>query len=212
MGHSEILIFVAIIATSQVSSVVISSPQITNWGTWGPWQYCPPGTFAESFQLNTEARLLVGDDTALNGIRLFCGDPKKPDTAVITSSVGQFGEWGKVYNCNPGVLDGFQLRVEPAQGSGDDTATNNARFFCSSNPTGFIEGDGLSFGEWSTAQHCFNNQGICGIRTQVEVTPDGAGENCKKMTNLNIKLEKLFCAIHNISKCEIFNYNNYNSY
>lgn len=182
MRNSGIIVLfaLAIYGTTSISGTVITSPQITNWGDWGPWQYCPPGRYVEAFQLNTEPKLTIGDDTALNGIRLFCGDAKNPDTAVITSSMGPFGEWGKVFSCSQGTLYGFQMRVEPFQGSGDDTASNNIRFFCSASQNDFIEGDGLNWGDWTEPQFCLEKQAICGIRTQVEWTPEGETD-CKRV-------------------------------
>ncbi|CAL8129055.1 unnamed protein product [Orchesella dallaii] len=142
-----------------------------NWGNWGRFQRCPFGSYAQGFQLKTEPyQGLFTDDTALNSVKLFCGDPYRPDTAVLTSTEGPWGEWGSVFSCYPGFLNGFQLRVEEYQGSGDDTATNNVRFFCTSlpNPSDYVEGDGLTYGSWSQAQHCYSNQVICGLQTQIE--------------------------------------------
>ncbi|ODM92215.1 Vitelline membrane outer layer protein 1 [Orchesella cincta] len=153
------------------ANINITSPPITNWGDWGRFQRCPFGRYAQGFQLKTEANLgLFQDDTALNSIKLFCGDPYRPDTAVLTSTEGEFGKWGNIYSCYPGFLNGFQLRVEEYQGSGDDTATNNVRFYCTNLPTpnDYIEGDGLSYGSWGQTQHCYSNQVISGIQTQVE--------------------------------------------
>lgn len=63
------------------------------------------------------------------------------------------------------------MRVEGPQGPADDTATNNIRVFCSY-PNGIIEqmkeGDGLTYGSWSAAQQCNQNQAVCAIQTQNE--------------------------------------------
>ncbi|ODM88801.1 Vitelline membrane outer layer protein 1 [Orchesella cincta] len=153
------------------ANINITSPPFTNWGEWGPLDHCPSGKMAQGFQLRTQPNQFLEDDTGLNTIRLFCGDPYREDTKVITSIPGQFGDWGSVYTCFPGVLNGFQLRSESNRGeNGDDTAANNIRFFCSSlsNPNDFIEGDGNSWGDWTQAQRCGNNKGICAIQTQMD--------------------------------------------
>lgn len=81
--------------------------------------------------------------------------------------LSSFGEWSHAMYCPTGVLTSFQIRVEPHQGLfGDDTAVNNIKFRCSSNPT--LEGPGTSWGEfggWS--QEC-GDGGICGIETKME--------------------------------------------
>ncbi|CAL8129050.1 unnamed protein product [Orchesella dallaii] len=164
-------ITVCCFSATTLANVNITSPPVTNWGIWGPFQRCPFGSYAQGFQLTTESFYgPFADDTALNSIKLFCGDPFRPDTAVITSTVSPWGEEGNIYSCYPGFLNGFQLRVEENQGSGDDTATNNVRFYCTNLPTpnDYVEGDGLAFGSWGQVQHCYSNQVVCGIQTQVE--------------------------------------------
>ncbi|MBN3297996.1 VMO1 protein, partial [Amia calva] len=98
-----------------------------------------------------------GDDTALNGIRLYCSKPGQP-TAVSTveARAGFFGDWTQTQWCpGSGVLKSFQLRVEQPQGSGDDTAANNISFCCSWG----------EYGSWS--EECPRG-GICGIETKQE--------------------------------------------
>lgn len=148
----------------------ITSPPITDWGNWGILENCPNGTYAQGFQLKTEHNQYLGDDTALNAIKLFCGDPNRPNEPTIMSTEGDFGQWGKVFTCYPGVLNGFQLRVESERGpNGDNTATNNIRFFCSTrDPDDYIQGDGMAWGTWGISRHCYRDQGICGIMTQVQ--------------------------------------------
>ena len=63
-------------------------------------------------------------------------------------------------------MNGFQLRSEDPDRE-DNTAANNLRAFCSASES-YVEGDGLTFGNWTQAQHCDAKQAICGIQTQVE--------------------------------------------
>ncbi|CAL8129058.1 unnamed protein product [Orchesella dallaii] len=151
------------------ANINITSPPVTNWGVWGPFQKCGFG-YVQGFQLKTEPYGgIFSDDTGLNAIKLFCGNPDSFGTPFITSTEGDWGSWGNVYSCYPGYLNGFQLRVEEYQGSSDDTATNNVRFFCTNLAgSNYIEGDGLGFGSWSQIQHCYSDQVICGLQTQME--------------------------------------------
>lgn len=83
------------------------------------------------------------------------------------SSLCSFGEWTNPLYCPSGVLSSFQLRVEPHQGLfGDDTAANNIKFRCSSNPT--LEGTGTEWGEYGYWSEVCADGGICGVETKME--------------------------------------------
>lgn len=84
--------------------------------------------------MKTERGTLL-DWTAVNGVRIFCGNPL--DNVALTSSVGPWGDWKDIFYCgSSGYLVGFQLRVERPGLLSDETATNNIRFFCSNAPAG----------------------------------------------------------------------------
>lgn len=164
-------LFVSLILGVQSTPFNITSPPITDWGEWGSFTRCPSGTYVQGFQLKTQSfQGPFTDDTAVNALRLFCGDPFNTSTPVITSQQGDLGSWGSTYSCYPGYINGFQLRVEPYLGNSDDTATNNLRAFCSNgpDPNYYVEGDGLNFGTWGEVRRCFTDQAICGLQTQVE--------------------------------------------
>ncbi|XP_067232905.1 vitelline membrane outer layer protein 1 homolog isoform X2 [Chanodichthys erythropterus] len=110
---------------------VLSVSNGMSWGSWGHQDMCPTGMYAAGFSLRVEEpSYVVFDESSLNGIRLHCVYSSKGSSgyyASVESSIGNWGEW--TYNrwCLSGFLKAFQLRVEPSQGIGDDTAANNIR-------------------------------------------------------------------------------------
>ncbi|KAK2827581.1 hypothetical protein Q7C36_018507 [Tachysurus vachellii] len=154
------------------------------WGTWGLKEMCPMGYYAAGFSLKVAGyweSLLIGDNTALNGIRLHCvnslkGSGPYTDYATVQSDTGSWGKWTDIQWCNSGMLKSFQLRVEPYQGTAwDDTAANNIKFKCSENDAE-IKGAGMSWGDWGSWSDSCTGTGICGIQTMVE-EPKGVGDD-----------------------------------
>lgn len=89
------------------------------------------------------------------------------------SSVGPWGKWGNKFRCPDlkyGFVTGFQLKVKAPRLIGDESATNNVRFFCTDQNGVFdtIEGDGEENGEWGEPRFCSQGQVVCGIKTQVQ--------------------------------------------
>lgn len=167
LGHFGVLFGFIVLSSA---SYDIANQNLTNWGDWGTYEVCSNGTFAQGFQLKVEESQGCGtDDSALNGIRLYC---RKPNdflslAQIISSSVGQYGSWKHVFLCFPGYITGFGLRVEPElNGLHDNSAANNVRFHCS-NREDFVLGDGMAWGRWMPDQHCNEGDAICGIQTQV---------------------------------------------
>ncbi|XP_070605819.1 vitelline membrane outer layer protein 1-like [Erythrolamprus reginae] len=141
------------------------------WGFWGSNSFCPQG-YADGFSLKVEVPQGSGDDTAVNGIRLHCSDG-----GYIQSAVGPWGAWTRYQYCRSTYyLVSFNLRVEPPQGSGDDTAVNNIQFTCSDGEV--LRGNGENWGtfdKWSS--HCpSSSKGICGMRTRLEIE-QGSGDD-----------------------------------
>ncbi|KAK6326247.1 hypothetical protein J4Q44_G00018920 [Coregonus suidteri] len=134
----------------------LTVPNGEQFGNWTWPEMCPDKLFAVGFMLRVEPEQYGLDDTALNGIRLICAkDKDRSFLYTIESHTGL------------GVLTSFQLRVEHHQGLfGNDTAANNIRFRCSSNPT--LTGAGLDYGEYSLWSQDCGDGGICGIETKME--------------------------------------------
>ncbi|XP_063606981.1 vitelline membrane outer layer protein 1-like [Penaeus indicus] len=163
-----------------------------NWGEWGPQVYCPLGTFAYAFQIKVEGEDHM-DDTAMNGIELFCrapadvgheGQPPKKDAKEfsITSTVQQWGDWKGKRECATGYLTGLRMRSEEDQGFFiDDTAANDLDMQCNWS-TDTLNGGGDHWGDWSSWESCPHNWAICGIETRVEAdsaTDDTALNNVR---------------------------------
>lgn len=90
----------------------------------------------------------------MNGVRFICGNEvTREHQGSITSSQGQWGNWGQIFHCggqSQGYVIGFMTRAEE-QGTAalDETATNNLRILCAGSPNGFMELDGEVWGEWT---------------------------------------------------------------
>ncbi|XP_072517805.1 vitelline membrane outer layer protein 1 homolog [Salminus brasiliensis] len=152
------------------------------WGDWGEKEMCPTGYYAAGFSLKVENPLGVGDDTALNGICLYCVNKYASwpfaNFAEVTSDTGPWGKWTEPKWCKSGKLMSFQLRVEPPKGIRDDTTANNIMFQCSGGEE--LVGGGPNWGSWGGWSKWCRGTGICGILTKVE-KPQGSGDD----TSLN---------------------------
>ncbi|KAK7131679.1 hypothetical protein R3I94_016714 [Phoxinus phoxinus] len=140
------------------------------WGSWGQREFCPTGTYATGFSLMVEEPVFW-DNTALNGIRLYCVSRTKDLSDLnkeisVQSDVGRWGKWTDIKWCPSGFLTAFQLRVQSNQGIEDDTAANNIRFNCSGGS--LPHGDGTDWGEWGNWSPTCMGRGICGLKTRVE--------------------------------------------
>ncbi|XP_043090324.1 vitelline membrane outer layer protein 1-like [Puntigrus tetrazona] len=149
------------------------------FGSWSQREFCPRGTHAAGFSLKVEKRSYgFWDNTALNGIRLYCVSLSKDtdeEVSSIQSNTGNWGQWTEIKWCPSGFLKAFQLRVEPYQGFKDDTAANNIRFNCSGGA--LLQGDGTDQGEWGDWSNACRGRGICGITTMVEEDQGFSGDD-----------------------------------
>jgi len=147
------------------NAYLLYSDNITDAGTY-PHEVdrCPRGSYVDAFQVKTEGWQGPSDDTAMNGLKLYCAGTYH----TVTSVEGKWGKWGKTFTCsNGGVAEGFQMRTEKKSYmiGADNTAANNIRIKCSYNT---VEGDGGSDGKWGEGKTCDNGFAICGLKTQVE--------------------------------------------
>lgn len=157
----------------------IESPRLTNWGDWKQEAMCPPFSWVSAMDLKIEPEQGRGDDSALNAIRLSCSTIDGVHTADITSGEGPWGFYRGKKFCKSGFANGFQLRSEPNQNSGDDAAAIDLMLLCShtdGTTEKIVGGEVLKFGEFTQEQVCPPSTAICGIRTQIE-REQGSGDD-----------------------------------
>ncbi|XP_072000769.1 vitelline membrane outer layer protein 1 homolog [Engystomops pustulosus] len=161
-----VLLLLGTLQNLVAAETIISVPNGAPWGDWGPMETCDEDTVIQGFQLKVEkprGRLI--DDTALNGIALYCTKNSSWEVVkIIKSAEGPFGTWRPVIWCHSGFLKNFTLRVE-FKVRGDNTAANNIKFTCSDGSV--VEGNGLSWGTYGPWSYdC--NKGLRGIQTKVQ--------------------------------------------
>merc|ERR1712072_469563 len=111
-----------------------------------------------------------GDDSGLNGVKLFCHLG-----GAVTSKTQIWGSWGDRKDCpgsnNPVI--GFRIKIEGNQGGGDDTAANTMDLYCQRG--GSITGDAVTaYGDWSDWLKCPDGMAVVGLQTRVEGNQGGA--------------------------------------
>jgi len=153
-------------------------------GSWGSWQacydFCPAGSFTYSVILRSESTQGAGDDTAMNGIAIACYNRTNGAyQGYVTSNAGYWGNWVAWANVNPYYTNNpfvsGKMKIEPSQGSGDDTAANIAALK-SINGVWIQPDANTSWGSWNSETACPSGSAICGINTRVEST-QGSGDD-----------------------------------
>jgi hypothetical protein len=101
------------------------------------------------------------------------------DGAIHAPDGGPWGEWGPWQHCpSNSYADAFRIRVQPPQGSGDDTALNGIQLLCrdrfTTDLTATIASSQGTLGDWSHVSVCVDGL-LAAYRLKVE-TPM-AGDN-----------------------------------
>ncbi len=147
-----------------------SAPNALPWGQWSNKFSCPVGSYVGGYSMRVEPPQGRGDDTALNAIALHCYDRGGYRVAKLVPHPGIWGNWGREAHCPPGTYArGFQLKVEPLQGTGDDTGANSLKFICGNNydfPTEIEASGGGTWGNWHVP--LFSTGAICAVRVKFE--------------------------------------------
>ncbi|XP_076836134.1 vitelline membrane outer layer protein 1-like [Brachyhypopomus gauderio] len=105
------------------------------------------------------------------------GGIERTNTGLITVGNGQtWGSWGDAEVCPLGTYaTGFSLKVEPSQGSGDDTAMNGVALRCTTqlyNDCSYesystVRSETGSWGKWTRNKWCTNGY-LVAFQLQVE--------------------------------------------
>lgn len=94
------------------------------WGDWGQWKMCPSGKYIGGANVRFETPQGVGDDTALNGLALYCVDRYWRGGETVVVNYGMWGNWkGWEYSMGK-FINSARVRFEDPVGGGDDTAWN----------------------------------------------------------------------------------------
>jgi len=140
------------------------------WGSWGDIAQCAPGEAITGMRLKSESYQGGGpndDDSAVNAVRFYCGKSGGGAAHELISKEGAKGGWDSVKRCRNSRVVGFQMRIEPDQGSGDDTAMNNLRIICESGEV--HEGEGQRpWGTWGPQYICPSGLVATGFVSKVE--------------------------------------------
>lgn len=164
--------------TSVAKHEVVSwmySPRKTNFGNWRQVEMCADNSWVGGMRLKIEpAQGEYEDDTALNGIQLYCVNMDWILSGHISSARGPWGTYGSSKYCTQGFAHGYKLRAQNGQGAGDDVGAVDFQLQC----TNFNGGISyvinsyyrhrLNWGTWSAEQNCPSKTAVCGITTQVE--------------------------------------------
>jgi len=137
--------------------------QMTYWGDWHNWQYCPGNSYAVKLQTRIEDYHDDQDDTAMNAISLRCNDGSQ---TTITSGQSGWGGWKtESHKCEGGFYGGM-ARIERYEEDQDDTATNAIRLKCRDSQ--WYKSGESGWGTWTQATYCPAGYRIIGIQTQIE--------------------------------------------
>lgn len=100
------------------------------WGSWGAYKMCPVDFYVDGAQVKFEKRsfLGIGDDTALNGLRIHCRSNLNSASEWVTVHKGQWGTWRTPETRSDKFVKYAKIRFQSPQGKGDDTAWNGLKF------------------------------------------------------------------------------------
>ena len=153
------------------------------WGSWHVEEKCARNSYAYALALKVEPEQSGGflgrgkDNSALNGVKLYCMDPKtKEEKGDITSGVGGLGSWTKQKSCfkKNDLLTGYRFRAEgPARRKGDRIFGVSIDVRCQSGS--YINGEEFKldqgkwgeWGRWSSETSCPTGSAVCGIQTKI---------------------------------------------
>jgi hypothetical protein len=146
-----------------------------NFGSWRPWKMCGGATFVTGYAMQVEGNQGGGDDTALNGVKIFCDAWAGGESHSVDVWKGAYGgAYQSSKYCPHGAINGFNIRVEESVGgSDDDSGANDLKALCTSGDTIKAPG-GQSEGKWLDEYAvCPAGTAVCGMRVLYENPYDG---------------------------------------
>ncbi|XP_045625243.2 vitelline membrane outer layer protein 1 [Procambarus clarkii] len=147
-----------------------------DWGDWGPIEFCDEGSFVHGFEVLFDPTGAL-DETAVNGVKLYCANDDHYDTGYVTSTVGSSGQWQGMRVCHEGFMTGFRAEVLEPQGVvHDDVAVENVEMQCGYNGeifAGVLDLPKFTPGTWSDWQQCEQGSTVCGLQVRFEAVSVG---------------------------------------
>jgi len=119
--------------------------------------------------------------------RLNLGREEKSDGIVLTWW-GFWGDWGSLEFCPKGsFVHGFQLKSEPSQGRGDDTALNAVRLSCNRDlaGAGVLTSSQAPWGVWGSAALCPSGSLVTGFSVKEEPRQGGGDDTALNNVRLS---------------------------
>ena len=95
-----------------------------SWGNWKGMKMCPNGKYMAAARVRFEDPIGGGDDTALNGLEIYCTKPDWNDGETLVVYPGLWGSWKPWAYRYSKLVKGARVRYEDPIGWGDDTALN----------------------------------------------------------------------------------------
>lgn len=146
------------------------------WGSWTGLKSCAAGSAVCGLNIRMEDPY-ADDVTAMNGLSIRCCSLSNWGTfqGVVVED-GWWGTWGTVTTCPAGkYAKAARIRMEPAQGGGDDTALNSVAFLCTDG-TAVYNHRGF-WGDWLGYLTCpASGAVIVGGEIRLE-SPQGGGDD-----------------------------------
>merc|ERR1719435_896543 len=127
------------------------------------------------------------DDDSCDCPNLNLGREEKSDGIVLTWW-GFWGDWGSLEFCPKGsFVDGFQLKSEPSQGRGDDTALNAVRLSCNRDlaGAGVLTSSQAPWGVWGSAALCPSGSLVTGFSVKEEPRQGGGDDTALNNVRLS---------------------------
>jgi len=150
-------------------------------GKWGGIDLCPNNGFATAAEITYRSPAFDHlDETAINGVRLYCNDPDGHNEGYVTSTVGTEGESQGEKICSSGFITGFRANTLEHQGAlTDDVAVEDFEISCNygmeiidtcPDNTKRLKPQpyGFKTGVWSNFAECQTGSAVCGIQTRYE--------------------------------------------